>query len=120
MEDSSKASSSLSFTVEEDEKAQVPPHEAIFLVLPYLPVCKVLTMSRVCTSLRDAINNDVLPWLNVIVERPLNSRVSDEILVEITSKANGRLKTLALMNCMHVTDKGLQRVVEQNPFINKV
>ncbi|NP_001240191.1 F-box protein SKIP28-like [Glycine max] len=77
-------------------------------------------MSQVCTSLRDAVNNDILPWLNVIVQRPLSWRLNDEILIKITSKANGRLKTLALINCMHVTDHGLQRVVQQNPLINKL
>ncbi|KAJ1437891.1 Leucine-rich repeat domain superfamily [Sesbania bispinosa] len=120
MEECSKASSSQSVTVEKAEAEQGPPHEAMFLVLPYLPVYEVLSMSQVCTSLRDAVNNDVLPWLNVIVERPLSSRLSDDILMKITSKANGRLKTLALMNCTHITDEGLQRVVEQNPLINKL
>nr|AFK41645.1 unknown [Lotus japonicus] len=122
MEESSKAFSSLSITVEKGQAQteQEPPHEALFLVLTYLPVYQVLAMSQVCKALRDAVNNDVLPWLNVIVERPLSSRLSDEILVKITSKANGRLKTLALMNCTHITDKGLQRVVEQNPLTNKL
>ncbi|XP_061345003.1 F-box protein SKIP28 [Gastrolobium bilobum] len=121
MEESSKAStSSLSFIVEQVQAEPEPPHEAVFLVLAYLPVYELLVMSQVCTSLRDAVNDDVLPWLNVIVERPLNSRLSDEILMKITSKANGRLKTLALMNCIHITDEGLQRVVEQNPLINKL
>lgn len=96
------------------------PHDAMFLVLPYLSLYEVLTMSRVCTSLRDAVNNDVLLWLHVIVERPLNSRLTDETLFQITSKGNGRIQTLALINCMHITDQGLQTVVEQNPFIHEL
>lgn len=97
-----------------------PPHEALFLVLAYLPVFELLAMSEACMSLRDAVNKDVLPWLDIIVERPLNSWLSDEILMKITSKANGRLRTLALINCVKITDDGLQRVVEKNPFISKV
>ncbi|TKY60963.1 F-box protein SKIP28 [Spatholobus suberectus] len=117
MEGSSKA---VSLRDEQAQPEAKPPHEAVFLVLAYLPVYEIVVMSQVCTSLRDAVNNDILPWLNVIVERPLSWRLNDEILMKITSKANGRLKTLALINCMRVTDEGLQRVVEQNPLINKL
>lgn len=102
-----------------DEKAG-PPHEALFLVSAYLPLFELLAVSGVCRILRDAVNTDVLPWLNIIVKAPLNLRISDEVLKKITSKANGRLTSLALMNCDNVTDEGLQRVVEQNPLINKV
>ncbi|KAK7358255.1 hypothetical protein VNO77_00181 [Canavalia gladiata] len=112
--------SSLRLTVEQAQDEAGPPHEAVFLVLAYLPVYEVVVMSQVCKSLRDAVNIDILPWLNVIVERPLNSRLNNQILMKITSKANSRLKTLALINCTHITNDGLQRVVEQNPLINKL
>lgn len=103
------------------EQAQAEaPHEALLLVLAYLPVYELLLISQVCTSLRDAVNNDVLPWLNLVVDRPLSSRLTDDILIKITSKANGSLKTLALINCVHITDQGLQRVIEQNHLIDKV
>jgi len=115
-----EASKAVSLTIEQEQDEAKPPHEAMFLVLTYLPVYEVVLMSQVCTSLRDAVNNDILPWLNVTVERPLSWRINDEILLKVTSKANGRLKILTLINCMHVTDEGLQRVVEQNPLIDKV
>lgn len=117
MAESSKA---VSLTVEQEQPEAKPPHEGMFLVLTYLPVYEVVLMSQVCTSMRDAVNNDILPWLNVTVERPLNWRLNDEILFKVTSKANGNLKTLTLISCARVTDEGLQRVVEQNPLINKV
>ena len=97
-----------------------PPHEALFLVLAYLPLYELLSISEVCVSLRDAVQKDVLPWLNIIVERPLNLRLNNEILMKITSKAIGRLKTLALINCFKISDDGLQWVVDRNPHINKV
>ncbi|KAE8076334.1 hypothetical protein FH972_014994 [Carpinus fangiana] len=97
-----------------------PPHEALFLVLAYLPLFELLAISEVCVSLRDAVQKDVLPWLNIIVERPLNLRLNDEILMKITSKAIGRLKTLALINCFKISDDGLQWVVDRNPHINKL
>ncbi|MED6157278.1 hypothetical protein PIB30_021928 [Stylosanthes scabra] len=96
------------------------PHEAMFLVLGYLPVNELLLMSQVCKSLRDAVNNDVLPWLNILVQRPLSSRLSDDRLINITSKANGNLKTLCLINCIHITNHALQTVVSQNPHITKL
>ncbi|KAK2385524.1 F-box protein SKIP14 [Trifolium repens] len=77
-------------------------------------------MSSVCKSLLNEINSNVLLWLRLIVESPLNSRITDESLLKITSKADGRLKTLALMNCIHITDQGLQTVVEQNPYIKEL
>lgn len=103
-----------------NEKEAGPPHEALFLILTYLPLFELLAMNQVCTSLRDAVNKDVLSWLNIIVDKALSLKLSDEILMKITSKANGRLRTLALMNCAKITDNGLQQVVEQNPLISKV
>ncbi|KAK8567523.1 hypothetical protein V6N12_006106 [Hibiscus sabdariffa] len=96
------------------------PHDALFIVLAYLPLFELLSMSGVCRSLRDAVENDVLPWLNIIVEKPLNFWLSDEILMKISCKANGRLRTLALRCCDKITDDGLQRVIDQNPLISKL
>ncbi|KAJ6718926.1 F-BOX PROTEIN SKIP28 [Salix purpurea] len=97
-----------------------PPHEALFFVLAYLDVFELLVMSEVCMPLRDAVSKDVLPWRNIIIERPLNSRLSDEILVQITTRAHGRLRTLALINCFKITDDGLQTVIEKNHLISKL
>ncbi|XP_054809830.1 F-box protein SKIP28-like [Prosopis cineraria] len=124
MEEASKLSSSsssyscLGLTISQ-EKAE-PPHEALFHVLPYLSVGELLAMSQVCISLRDAVNKDVLPWRNFLVQPPLSSNLSDQILLRLASKANGGLRTLALVNCTKISDYGLQRVVEENPFINKL
>ncbi|KAJ9135740.1 hypothetical protein P3X46_032890 [Hevea brasiliensis] len=97
-----------------------PPHKALFFVLACLPVFELLNMSEVCLSFRDAVNKDVLPWLDIMIDRPLSTRLSNEILWEITSKANCRLRTLVLRSCQNITDDGLQRVVEKNPFISKL
>nr|GLL32286.1 F-box protein SKIP28 [Ipomoea trifida] len=97
-----------------------PPPEAMFLVLAYLPLYELLCMSKVCRSLRDAVKGDILPWLNIAVEAPLHSRISDDILMKITAVADGRLATLALLNCFKVTDDGLLRVIQKNPRITKL
>ncbi|CAI0396311.1 unnamed protein product [Linum tenue] len=98
------------------------PHEALFLVLPYLSVLELLNVARVCTSLRRAVedDDDILPWLNLVVERPLSRRLSDQRLIGISSRGKGRLKSLILVDCINVTDDGLQLVVSNNPLIAKL
>lgn len=96
------------------------PHEALFLALAYFPIYELLAMSGVCGSLREAVNKDILPWLDMVMDRPLSSRLSDDILLKITSKANGRLRSLALVNCSKITDAGLLQIVEKNPLIAKL
>lgn len=103
------------------ESGPEPPHEAMFLVLAYLPLFELLSMCQVCKSLKKAIDDDdILPWLNLFIQKPLSSRVSDSILMDITSKANGRLKSLGLIDCTRITDYGLLAVVAHNPLIHKV
>ncbi|KAM7263619.1 hypothetical protein ACFE04_001302 [Oxalis oulophora] len=106
--------------IEEEEIPGRPPHEALFLALAYLPVYELIVMSKVCKTLKDAVNKDVLPWLNVIIDNPLSSRLRDGVLIKIASKADGRLKTLALINCTNITDDGLQHVMQKSPLINKL
>ncbi|KAL0372740.1 UNVERIFIED_CONTAM: F-box protein SKIP28 [Sesamum calycinum] len=95
------------------------PNEALFFVLAYLPLFELLSMTRVCKSLREAINNDILPWLKLVVDRPINCILSDDILMEVASKAEARLQVLVLINCVKITDDGLLRVIAQNPHISK-
>ena len=103
-----------------DWKASGPPHEALSLVLAYLPLYELLSMNQACKSFRDAITNDILIWLEIIVERRLSFRITDESLIKIASKANGRPQNLTLLNCVRITDAGLMRVVNENPHISKV
>ncbi|CAK9172243.1 unnamed protein product [Ilex paraguariensis] len=108
-------------SVPDDDYLQFgPPHEAMFFVLAYLPLLELLAMSQVCRSVRDALSNDILPWINITVYKPLSQRLSDDILMKFASKANGKLTTLALINCEKITDEGLQRVISKNPLINKL
>ncbi|KAJ6903212.1 hypothetical protein NC651_020651 [Populus alba x Populus x berolinensis] len=72
-------------------------------------------MSEACMLLRDAVDKDVIMAGYHIIEKPLNSRLYDEILVQITSKANGKLITLPLLNCFEITGYGLQTVMDKNP-----
>ncbi|KAJ4973403.1 hypothetical protein NE237_006577 [Protea cynaroides] len=96
------------------------PHEALFFVLAYLQLRERLSVRVVCKSLRDAVDNDVLLWLDIFIEPPLSYRLLNDALFKITSKAHGRLRTLSLKRCVKITDDGLQRVIENNPHINKL
>lgn len=96
------------------------PHEAMFLILPYLPLFELLSMTQVCKSFRDALKHDILPWLNIVVDKPLNNRFSDDFLVKIMSKAKGRLRIVAMKNCFKITDDGLLQVIASNPHVTKL
>ncbi|KAL8249828.1 hypothetical protein R6Q59_006696 [Mikania micrantha] len=105
----------------QDSSNMGQPHESLYLVLSYLPLFELLAMAQVCRSFMDALNNDILPWLNVVVEDKVpRSRVFDDILMKVTSKAKGRLRSLILVNCGKITDEGLLNVVANNPGINKL
>ncbi|KAL4018682.1 hypothetical protein IC575_022300 [Cucumis melo] len=97
-----------------------PPHEALFHVVSYLSLFELLSMSAVCVSLRDAVEHDVLPWLHIVVDGRLSSRLSDYTLGRIARKAGGRLRTLALIDCFKISDSGLHEVVENNPLLTKL
>ncbi|PIA53798.1 hypothetical protein AQUCO_00900407v1 [Aquilegia coerulea] len=96
------------------------PHEAMFLVLTCLNLFELLTLSRVCRLLKDAIDDDILLWLDIVVESPLNMRINDDKLLKFTSKAQGRLRSLILMNCVRITDDGLHKIIENNPHLEKL
>ncbi|XP_010527794.1 PREDICTED: F-box protein SKIP28 [Tarenaya hassleriana] len=92
--------------------------EVLQIVLQYLPsVYEVLSMSRLCQSLRNSIRHETALWANIVVDAPLSPRLSDEILSDITSRAAGKLTTLILRQCPRITDEGLRRVVDANPLI---
>ncbi|XP_026380645.1 F-box protein SKIP28-like [Papaver somniferum] len=97
-----------------------PPHEALSLVLSYLNLLELLSMKEVCRSLRFTVDDDLLLWLDIEIKSPLNLRINNDILLDITSKAQGRLRSLALINCVGITDDGLQRVIQDNLLINKL
>lgn len=110
---------------EERQQQQWPSsrsaHEVLLIVLPYLhSLFELLSMTGVSRSLRDAIRDETALWTKIVVEPPLSSRLTDDILWEITSKSSGKLNSLILRQCLRITDKGLRRVVDANPLIRKI
>ncbi|KAK8516694.1 hypothetical protein V6N11_007456 [Hibiscus sabdariffa] len=103
--------------------SQVPgeaPHEALILALGYLGVQDLLVVENVCTSLRNIVQNDPLLWRSIHIVQPLNEKLTDDALLQITNRAQGSLQSLSLVDCKRISDEGLMRVVESNPKLIKL
>nr|XP_010906927.1 F-box protein SKIP28 isoform X1 [Elaeis guineensis] len=96
------------------------PHGALFLVLGYLRLPELLAFQRVCRLFRDVIAGDSFLWQHIVVEPPLNGKLTDDALLKVTAKAEGKLKSLALLDCWKITDAGLLLVADRNPGITKL
>lgn len=94
-------------------------HDAISYSLRYLGVQDLLSVERVCRSLRRAVRNNLL-WRNVSISWPLNQKIADDTLVKLTNRAEGNLDCLNLVQCSKISDAGLKRVLESNPKLTKV
>ncbi|GLU02182.1 hypothetical protein SLE2022_194450 [Rubroshorea leprosula] len=97
-----------------------PPHDAMFLALGYLGVRDLLAVERVCRSFCNAIRGDPLLWRSIHVHQPFNEMITDETLVKLTSRAQGTLQCLSLVDCRKITDFGLKCVLESNPRLTKL
>lgn len=96
------------------------PHDALFFALGYLGVKDLLAVERVCRSLRDAVRSDPLLWRSIHINQPLYPKIGDDALLKLTGRAAGTLQCLILENCNKITDSGLKRVLESNPWLKKV
>ncbi|XP_065878881.1 F-box protein SKIP14 [Euphorbia lathyris] len=96
------------------------PHDGLFYVLSYLGVDSLLVVERVCKSLRDAVRGDSLLWRSIHVDHPLNLKLTDEALVKLTTRAQGTLQCLSLVECIKITDNGLKQVLDSNPSLTKL
>ncbi|CAN6464178.1 unnamed protein product [Victoria cruziana] len=96
------------------------PHEAIFFALGCLGLQDLLSVDGVCKSLHLAVQSDPLLWRRIHVGHPLSKRLTDDILVRLTDKAQGNLQCLTLVDCLGITDAGIKRVLETNPRLTKL
>lgn len=96
------------------------PHEAFLFALSYLGPRDLLLLERVCKSLRSTVRSDPLLWKSIHVDQPLNERITDDVLLQLTSRAQGNLQCLSLVECPRITDDGLKRILDTNPRLTKV
>ncbi|XP_057982786.1 F-box protein SKIP14 [Malania oleifera] len=95
-------------------------HDALFFVLGYLSVRDLLSIERVCRSLRDAVKGDPLLWRSIHIDQPLSDRITDDALVRLTGRAQGTLQCLSLVECLKITDSGLKHIFQSNPGLTKL
>ena len=102
------------------EGDDLSPHPALSFSLSYLGLSDLLVVERVCKSLHSNVRGDPLLWRSIHIEQPLSEKITDEILLELTSRAQGNVQCLSLVDCNRITDDGLRRVLEVNPKIIKL
>ncbi|CAK7332389.1 unnamed protein product [Dovyalis caffra] len=96
------------------------PHAAFYFALGYLGVRDLLLVETVCKSLHTTVRSDPLLWRSIHIDQPLNEKITDDVLLQLTSRAQGNLQCLSLVECPRVTDDGLKHVLENNPRLTKL
>ena len=99
---------------------ELAPHPALSFSLGYLGLSDLLVVERVCKSLHSTVRGDPLLWRSIHVDQPLNERITDDVLLQLTNRAQGHLQCLSLVECTRITDDGLKRILEGNPKLTKV
>lgn len=95
-------------------------HEVWTVVLSYLGIKDLLSLEMVCKSLQYTVRSDPLFWRWIHIEKPLNEKITDDNLLQLSNRAQGNLQCLSLLECTRITDDGLRRVLQSNPKLNKV
>lgn len=105
-----------------DDGGGEEPHSAFDLVLPYLEMRDAFAVESVCRSLRDSVRKESCLWRTVDLsdDSLLKYRVTDDSLLKLTRRAQGRLRCLNLGGCVSITDDGLMQVLASNPRLSKV
>ncbi|KAJ7957618.1 F-box protein SKIP14 [Quillaja saponaria] len=102
------------------EGDEVVPHPAISFSLGYLGLRDLLVVDSVCKFLHSTVRGDPLLWRSIHIDQPLNEKITDDVLLQLTDRAQGNLQCLSLVECPRITDDGLKRVLESNPKLIKL
>ncbi|CAN0929273.1 F-box protein SKIP14 [Linum grandiflorum] len=95
-------------------------HSVLDFALGYLDLSELLAVGMVCTSLHSAVRDDPSLWRSIYVHKPLNEKITDDVLVQLTDRARGNLEQLTLVECQWITDAGLKHVLVNNPKLTKL
>ncbi|GER56050.1 F-box family protein [Striga asiatica] len=106
--------------MEDDDIEERTLHEAWNFALSYLGVKDLFSMERVCKSLRASVQEAYWLWMSIHIDQPLNEKITDDVLLQLASRANCNLQCLSLVECPKVTDDGIRRVLETNPRLTKL
>ena len=100
--------------------ASGPPHAAFSFVLGYLGTRELLLVESVCKFLQSTAEGDPFFWRNINICGKPDVKITDDVLLRLTSKAQGGLESLSLVNCVMISDDGLNKVLLNNPKVTKV
>ncbi|GAB4840559.1 hypothetical protein Ancab_021328 [Ancistrocladus abbreviatus] len=103
-----------------DEVGTDGSHLALSFALGYLGVRDLLCVEMVCKSLRCSVQNEPLLWKSLRIDPPLSDRITDDVLLQLTDRAQGNLQCLSLVSCRGITDDGLKLVLEKNRRLTKL
>lgn len=106
--------------VESTANLEEVPHQAFFFALSYLGVKDLLSVEMVCKSISSTVRGDPLLWKTIHIDQPLNERITDDVLIQLASRAQGHLQCLSLVDCPKITDDALRHVLETNPRLTKL
>ena len=95
-------------------------HHAFGFCLYHLGVKDLLSVSMVCKSLHTTVSDDSLLWRHIHISQPLNEKITDEALLQLTDRAQGTMQCLRLVDCSRITEDCLKQVLERNPQVVKV
>lgn len=95
-------------------------HEGLILSLGYLGVQDLISVERVCRSLRTAVQNDPLLWRCIHIDSPLGDKITDAGLYQLAQRSQGSLQCLSLLRCPNITQDGLMRVLGSNLRLKKL
>lgn len=106
--------------VEGAAQSEEAPHEALKFCLLYLGLKDLLSVERVCSSLHSEVRDDSLLWKSIHIEKPLSEKITDDLLLKLTCRADGDLRCLSLIECAKITDECIRHILEANPRLMKV
>lgn len=96
------------------------PPDALLLALGYLGLGDLLAVEGVCKPLRDAVLGDPLLWRSIHIDHQFCTKITNDILIKLTDRAQGHLHSLSLFYCSKITDAGLKHVLDRNPHLSKL
>ncbi|KAL6543611.1 hypothetical protein OROGR_010108 [Orobanche gracilis] len=117
---SSRADLKFREKVEGVGKTEGGLHEAWNFALSFMGVKDLLSVERVCKSLRSSVQDGYWLWMSIHIDQALKERITDDQLLQLACRAKGNLQCLSLVECPKVTDDGIRRILETNPRLTKL
>lgn len=119
---SASCSSEMGFRENVDGPTNIEgmPRDVLTYALGHVGLQDLLAVEMVCKSLLSTVRGDPLLWMTIHIDKPLNERITDDVLVQLASRAHGKLQCLSLVECTKITDDSLRHILETNLSLTKL